>query len=177
MQLSNSELGLVLTLFSKWKGSDCQRYLYFICEYNENVVVTTSTAEPSTTRTITPSTTVATSTAASTTTAETKRITSKPLTPAPPQAYFTREPNSTKISSTARVKVTRHPRPPVTPNYVGVIGFKDSPREEIAPAKNNNFGSLNLAILSDDIVWLQNSRSGSEEVLLFIHFYCVIWST
>jgi len=149
-----SELDLIFTLLPVRKGSDCQRYLYFICEYNENdVVVTTSTtAVPTTTRKSTPSTTITTSTVASATTAETERTTSKPLTPAPPRAYFTREPNSTKIASTTRVKVTRHPRPPVTPNYVGVIGFKDSPREEIAPAKNNNFGSLNLAILSDDIV-------------------------
>lgn len=73
------------------------------------------------------------------------------MTPAPPRPFFTREP-STRSSNTSRVKITRHPKPPVTPNYVGVIGFKDSPREEIAPAKNNHFGSLNLAILSDDIV-------------------------
>lgn len=108
------------------KGSDCQRYLYFVCEYDTSTI-------PSK-----PSSVERWEKSLSTTSTTTTTTTTPPL---PPRTSHSIRPILWRTSTPATT--TQKPPPQATPNYVGVVGFKGIP-------KHTNANPLNLAVLEDN---------------------------
>ncbi|EFX86648.1 hypothetical protein DAPPUDRAFT_236603 [Daphnia pulex] len=140
------------------QGSDCQRYLYFVCEYDVNSTAPTidrlekslpnvkdfegATVSPS--LHLTPETPKTSwETPLSTTTLATTTTQSAP--PPRPVPHYKRISWPASLSTTTRSTTTTQVTspPPLTPNYVGVIGFKGIP-----PQLRNEI-PLNLAVLED----------------------------
>lgn len=82
------------------KGTDCQRYLYFVCEYDLNVTTTYDNQRLD--KSFRPSE---------------ELFPIQTTSPLPVNAPSTSEAPSTTVQPLP-------PPPPPTPNYVGVIGFK-----------------------------------------------------
>ncbi|KAI9554133.1 hypothetical protein GHT06_019405 [Daphnia sinensis] len=134
------------------QGSDCQRYLYFVCEYDNNgTAPTIERLEKSLVNgkeyqyTTASSVPLFTSTTSSVpidvSISETQPTTT---TQQSPRSYPV--PHYKRISWPASITTTRATtttQPPPTPNYVGVIGFKG------IPPKLRNEIPLNLAVLED----------------------------
>ncbi|XP_057375677.1 uncharacterized protein LOC130696603 [Daphnia carinata] len=134
------------------QGSDCQRYLYFVCEYDKNgTAPTIERLEKSmingkeyedTTASSVPRFTSTTAIVPGDASISVTQPTT--TTQPPPRSYPV--PHYKRISWPASITTTRATtttQAPPTPNYVGVIGFKG------IPPKLRNEIPLNLAVLEE----------------------------
>lgn len=135
------------------QGSDCQRYLYFVCEYDNNngtaptierlekSVANGKEYQDTTVSSVLRLTPKTSSAAGDVSISETQpTTTTQPSTPFYPVPHYKRISWPGSISTTRATTTTQ---PPPTPNYVGVIGFKG------IPPKLRNEIPLNLAVLED----------------------------